>query len=450
MKRLIETDLIHWKNQKKHMPLIVRGARQIGKSFLIEQFGAQHFEYVVTVNFEFLPQLKAVFSDLDPHKIVQALELYFGTPIQPNKTLLFLDEIQECPEAIVALRYFKEKMPELHVIAAGSLLEFALRSEKLRMPVGRVQYLYMNPLSFKEFLLALDQPQLKTFIEEVHWQAEIPRLVHDKLMEYVRLYFFLGGMPAVIQDYLDNSSLLSARRMQSAILATYRGDFGKYANVAKHKYLEMLFVKAPEIIAQQFRYVDVARDVQSRDLKEALDNLSKAGLINQVFSTNATGLPLRSLIHEKRFKLLFLDIGLVSSAVQYDPQLMMNNYLLGVNRAALTEQFVGQELLVNQDCYLDAEVYYWSRDTRGSTAEIDYVIQVGSQIIPIEVKSGSTGRMKSLHMFMAERHSALGIRISELPFGRHENIASIPFYLVSELQRLTGAFSYTGIEQPNC
>lgn len=436
MERLIEADLIHWKNQKKHMPLIVRGARQIGKSFLIEQFGEQHFEHVVTLNFELLPRLKVAFQDLDPHKIVQTLELYFGMPIQPNKTLLFLDEIQECPEAIVALRYFKEKMPELHVIAAGSLLEFALQSEKLRMPVGRVQYLYMKPLSFKEFLLALDQFQLKTFIEDVQWQANIPGLVHDKLMEYVRLYFFLGGMPAVIQDYLDNRSLLSARRMQSAILATYRGDFGKYANVAKHKYLEMLFVKVPEIIAQQFRYVDVARDMQSRDLKEALDNLSRAGLINQVFSTNATGLPLRSLIHEKRFKLLFLDIGLVSSAVQYDPQLMMSNHLMGVNRGALTEQFVGQELLVNQDCYLDAEVYYWSRDARGSTAEIDYVIQVGSKIIPIEVKSGSTGRMKSLHMFMAERHSAMGIRISERPFGCSENIASIPLYLVSELQRL--------------
>lgn len=436
MKRIIEADLVHWKNQKNHMPLIVRGARQIGKSFLIEQFGEQYFDHVVTVNFEFLPQLKVAFMDLDPHKIVQSLELYFGTPVQPEKTLLFLDEIQECPEAIMALRYFKEKMPQLHVIAAGSLLEFALQSKTLRMPVGRVQYLYMKPVSFKEFLLAFGQVQLKNFIEELNWQSEISSVVHDKLMEYVRLYFFLGGMPAVIQDYIDNSSLLSARRIQSSILATYRGDFGKYANVAKHKYLEMLFVKAPEIIAQQFRYVDVARDVQSRDLKDALDNLSKAGLINQVFSTNATGLPLRSLIHEKRFKLLFLDIGLVSSAVQYDPQLMMNNYLLGVNRGALTEQFVGQELLANQDCYLDSEIYYWSRDVRGSTAEIDYVMQAGSQIIPVEVKSGSTGRMKSLHMFMAEHHSSLGIRISALPFGRHQNIASIPFYLVSELERL--------------
>ncbi len=364
------------------------------------------------------------------------LELFFGSPILPQKTLLFLDEIQECPEAIMALRYFKEKMPELHVIAAGSLLEFALQSKTLRMPVGRVQYLHMKPLSFKEFLLALDQLQLKTFIEEANWQSEIPSIVHEKLLEYIRLYFFLGGMPAVIQDYLDNNSLLSARRMQSALLSTYRGDFGKYANVAKHKYLEMLFVKAPEIIAQQFRYVDVARDVQSRDIKEALDNLSKAGLINQVFATNATGLPLRSLIHANRFKLLFLDIGLVSSAVQYDPQLMMNNNLLAVNRGALTEQFVGQELLVNQDCYQDADVYYWSRDARGSTAEIDYVIQAGSQIIPIEVKSGSTGRMKSLHMFMAERQCALGIRVSALPFSHHQNIASIPFYLVCELQRL--------------
>lgn len=436
MDRFIEAELIQWKNQKNHMPLIIRGARQIGKSYVVEQFGKKHFDNVLTLNFELMPVLKTTFQTLDPFKIVQSLELSFGILIQPQKTLLFLDEIQECPEAIMALRYFKEKLPLLHVIAAGSLLEFALQSKNFRMPVGRVQYMYMKPLSFKEFLHALGLHQLKEFIEDVQWGTDVPELVHAKLLEYSRLYFFLGGMPAVIQDYLDNGSLLTARRIQAAILATYRGDFGKYANVAKHKYLEMLFVKAPEIIAQQFRYVDVAREVQSRDLKEALDNLSKAGLITQVFSTNATGLPLRSLIHEKRFKLLFLDIGLVSSAVQYDPKLMMDNELLAVNRGALSEQFVGQELLATQDCYMDAALYYWSRDARGSTAEIDYVIQAGSQIIPIEVKSGSTGHLKSLHLFMTEHHSKLGIQISTKPLGRQKNIATLPFYLVSELTRL--------------
>lgn len=440
MKRTIETELLHWKNQKHYMPLIIRGARQIGKSYLIEQFGLNHFKNMVTINFELEPKLKTAFLDLDPHKIIQQLELAFGTSIQPQQTLVFLDEIQECPEAIIALRYFKEKMPTLHVIAAGSLLEFALRSTNFRMPVGRIQYIYMKPLSFKEFLLALDQQPLHTFIEEVNWQTNIPALIHDKLLEYVTLYFFLGGMPAVIQDYLDNRSLLSARRIQSAILATYRGDFGKYCNVTKHKYLEMLFVKAPEIITQQFRYVDIARDIQSRDIKDALDNLSKAGLVHHVFSTKASGLPLRSLINEKRFKLLFLDVGLVSSAVQLDPNLIMDT-VINVNHGALTEQFVGQELLVNQDCYLDNEVYYWSRDARGSTAEIDYVIQADTQVIPIEVKSGSTGRMKSLHLFMKEHQSPLGVRISSLPFGRERNIISIPFYLVSELKRLIKSYT---------
>ena len=439
MQRAIEADLISWKNQKNHMPLMVRGARQIGKSFLIEQFGATHFKHVVTVNFELTPQLKSAFLDLDPHRIVQTLELVIGTPIEANHTLLFLDEIQECPEAIMALRYFKEKMPELHVIAAGSLLEFALQSKNFRMPVGRIQYLYMKPLSFKEFLMAMGQLKLKTYIETVHWDTVIPTAVHETLLQFIRLYFFLGGMPAVIQNYLDNQSLLSARRIQSAILSTYRGDFGKYCNVTKHKYLEMIFIKTPEIITQQFRYVDVSRDVQSRDLKDALGNLSKAGLVNQVFSTNATGLPLRSLIHENRFKLLFLDIGLVSSAIQYEPQLMMDSQLLAVNRGALSEQFVGQEVLANQDCYLDNGLYYWSRDARGSSAEVDYVVQVGRHIIPIEVKSGSTGRMKSLHLFMAEHQSKLGVRISAHPFSLHETIASIPFYLVSELSRLVAA-----------
>ena len=436
MERLIEKELLHWKEQKTHMPLIVRGARQIGKSYVIEKFGKEYFEHLAVVNFEFSPQLKSVFSSLDPDKLVATLELSLGILIKPGNTLLFLDEIQECPEAIMSLRYFKEKMPQLHVIAAGSLLEFALNSEQFRMPVGRVQYLYMKPLSFKEFLLAIGQPQLKIFIEEVTWQTEIPGVIHEQLLEYIRLYSFLGGMPAVVQDYLDNRSLLSARRIQSAILATYRGDFGKYANVAKHKYLELLFGKAPELVAQQFRYVNVAREIQSRDLKDALEKLCLAGLIFQVLSTNATGLPLKSLIHESRFKLLFLDLGLVSSAVQQDAQLMLDNQLLWVNRGALAEQFVGQELLANQDFYMETALYYWSRDARGSTAEIDYIVQVGAQIIPVEVKAGSTGRMKSLQMFMAEHNSPLGIRISTLPLSCEKHIASIPFYLVSELNRL--------------
>ncbi len=436
MERFLQSELQLWKNQTNPPPLILRGARQIGKSYLVEKFGQEQFDHIATINFEFLPQAKSIFNQLDPHLICQALGLILNVPIEPGKTLLFLDEIQECPEAIMALRYFKEKMPSLHVIAAGSLLEFAIQTKQFSMPVGRVRYCYMYPLSFKEFLCALDQHQLKSYLEDIHWGTIVPEIVHEKLLEFVRLYFFLGGMPAVIQDYLNNHSLLYARRTQASILATYRGDFGKYSNLTKHKYLELLFMKTPEIIAQQFRYVDVARDIQSRDLKEGLENLSKAGLVKQVYSTNASGLPLRALIHEHRFKLLFLDIGLVSAAVQYDPTLMLDNRMLSVNRGALAEQFVGQELLVNQDCYMEADLYYWSRDTRGSSAEIDYVIPIGSHIIPVEVKSGSTGRMKSIRIFMQENQTKYGVRISELPLKNHENILSIPFYLTSEIPRL--------------
>ncbi len=436
MYRSIETELISWMHTEKRLPLLIRGARQVGKTYSILKFGKEHFETIAEINFELMPQLKEYFKSLDPEIITAKLEIALNVRFIPGKTLLFLDEIQECPNALMALRYFKEKMPDLHVIAAGSLLEFMLADKSFRMPVGRVQYLYLKPMTFKAFLSAIGQNSLVKYISEFNFNSEYDPVLHKQLLDYTRLYCIIGGMPAVVQCYIDTGSLTLCQRMQLGLLNTFRDDFGKYSSRAQNKYLQQLYLKAPQLIAHQFKYVDVAKDIQSRDIKSALAMLCKAGILYSVYSTSATGLPLNALLNEKMFKLLFLDIGLLMATTELDGNILVADDLTLVHRGELAEQFVGQELLALSDFYREANIYYWHNDKRGSQAEVDYVINVGATILPIEVKAGSTGRMRSLNMFIDMHDCRYGLRISQKPFEITNKIVSIPFYLISEISRL--------------
>ena len=437
MYRNLTQELQGWAQDRQPIPLLLRGARQVGKSYLVEDFGNTHFDNMVIVNFELQPELKDCFDQLNPNFILNQLETRLNQTITPGKTLLFLDEIQECPKAIMALRYFKEKLPTLHVISAGSLLEFVLHDADFRMPVGRVQYLYVKPLSFKEYLRAIQHDKLVEYIEELDWETTIPQNLHNQLLNLVRQYCILGGMPAVIQRYCETQSWQEAQKIQTTLLNTYRNDFGKYAKHVNHRNLETLFSKAPGFVAQQFKYVSIDREIQAREIKAALEKLCLAGVIQKIKATSGVQLPLNSTINEKKFKLLFLDIGLVKRATGLSTTVLLQDDLLLINRGAITEQFVGQELLAAYDPYDLAELFFWARDKAGSQAEVDYVIQVAGEIIPVEVKSGSTGRLRSLKLFMEERGSKIGIRVSQQPLMREENILSIPLYLVSEIERLT-------------
>jgi len=229
MKRILSQILADWRQEQAPMPILLRGARQVGKTYIIEQLGRQHFENYLTINFELAPEYKRCFNSLKPHEITQQLSAISHQEITPGKTLLFFDEIQECPEAIQSLRYFKELMPNLHVIGAGSLLEFVLNSQSFRMPVGRVQYLYLRPMSFAEFLMASNDNALLEYIQKAQITVPIPTAIHEQLIKKLRLYTVLGGMPAVIQDYLERQDLSKCRVIQANILNTYRNDFGKYA-----------------------------------------------------------------------------------------------------------------------------------------------------------------------------------------------------------------------------
>lgn len=435
MQRTIEEELKRWKDQTGRLPLIIRGARQIGKSYTIQKFGNDFFDQVVVIDFEYEPTFCHCFDSLDPQKILNRIEIQTSQSITPGKTLLFLDEIQQCPKAIMALRYFKEKMPELHVIAAGSLLEFVLNDAEFSFPVGRVQFLYMGPLSFSEFLMNMGDPKLLEFLEEVTITEGIPPEIHKKLLERLRLYFVMGGMPAVVQTYLEERSLNLCRQKQLSLLQTYQSDFGKYASKTEHRYLQMLFEKAPGLIATHFKYSNVSPEMKSREIKKALHQLCHAGLIHQVFSTSGNGLPLYAEVKENRFKILFLDIGLLNSAHRVNIKQLWEEDITMVHSGKLAEQFVGQQLLSLGDFYETPQLFFWKREKGGSTAEVDFLLTHHSQIIPIEVKAGSTGRLLSLQTFMREKKAPIGVKISTAPLKKEGNILSIPLYMVDQLTR---------------
>ena len=436
MKRNIELSLLNWKNSKNHLPLLLQGARQVGKSFIVENWGKNYFENVVIINFELYPEYIKCFNSLEPNEILKAIMALSKQKIVATKTLLFLDEIQECPNAIQALRYFKEKCPQLHVIGAGSLLEFILNDAKFRMPVGRIQFMYLKPMSFQEYLFNAGYEDLQKYIQNATIESGIPEPVHLKLLKLVKEYFVIGGMPAAVQEYLVTQNFMNVQTIQTNLLNTYRLDFGKYASRAEHKYLRQLFAKAPSLIAQHFKFSKVDPDIRAREFKSSLEMLCYAGLIAPVSMTAATGLPLDSLKNDKKFKLLFLDIGLVSRTSQLEAEVMLNEDIFLVNRGALAEQFVGQELRAYVPFTEEAQLYFWCREKPSSTAEVDYIISIGQNIIPLEVKAGTTGQLKSLKIFMVEKKSKLGIHISQSSLQFENALLSLPIYMISELPRL--------------
>jgi predicted AAA+ superfamily ATPase len=436
MKRKALTELLEWKDSPIRCPLLVRGARQVGKSHLVTHFGQNHFKHLCLVNFEQSPEYKTCFETRDPKKIVALIEALSGISIIPDETLLFLDEIQECPEAIIVLRYFKEQLPELHVVGAGSLLEFALCDENFRMPVGRVQFLYLKPLTFYEFLDAAGHVKLREYLQSYDIANAIETPIHEKLLDLMREYSILGGMPAVLNAYFETHSFLIAQQVQRALLASYRLDFGKYAKHTQHLLLETLLKEAPQFISHWVKFHKIDPDVRAATVRQALNKLAAAGLIYPVYKSAASGLPLTATMDFKKFKLLFIDIGLANCSSLLSPELLLNQDLFLLNEGALSEQLVGQELMALQAMDDEPHLFFWCRETKNSQAEVDYLLPVAGNIVPIEVKAGSTGRLKSLQLFMEEKNSAHGLRVWAEPPSWNKHILSVPFYLIQEIPRL--------------
>lgn len=430
MQRDFRKTLVKWKDHPLRTPLIVRGARQVGKTFIIQAFGKEEFEHVVSINFDITPNYQLCFEVLEPKSIINQMELVSQQKIIPGKTLLFLDEIQQCPRALQSLRYFKEKLPELHLIAAGSLLEFAIRDEDFSFPVGRVQFARLYPLSFEEYLDARGDTALRKSLYSFDLSTPPPVAVHHHLLERVKEYFIIGGMPASIMAFLKTQSLLEVKYVQKALWDAFESDFGKYANKSQHQYLKKIFEEVPRLLGDHVKYsrIDPELPNPSRDIKAAIELLRLAGLLQPISATSAGSVPLLSGLKETIFKLLFLDIGLVHQRMDVDP------LHPGVMAGPLAEQFVGQELLATSDPLLDHKLFFWNRSP--GSAEVDYLLVHQGIVYPVEVKAGKSGKLKSLYIFIQEKNRPFGIKISQDPLGRDKNVLSVPLYLTSHLPRL--------------
>jgi uncharacterized protein len=397
MKRLVTEKLEEWVSGNFRKPLLIRGARQVGKTFIVNELARQHFkDNFHSFNFEKNPELHSIFDqNLDSSRILSELELFSGKKIEPGHDLLFFDEIQECPKAIMSLRYFYEEMPGLHLIAAGSLLEFALKD--ISFPVGRLQILYMHPMTFEEFLLATGKEMLAERIRDP--EKSISESAIQLINEEMYNYFLVGGMPESVKVFIDTGSFIETFNIQSDLIATMRQDFSKYAGHSDKRCLNAVLSSVAKKTGEQIKYAHLSEDFSNPTLKKAFELLEMAKLFTRVKAASPAGLPLEAGASEKIFKTVFLDIGLLSNINGFSSDRNVpKNKMASAFNGKLAEQFVGQELRASRN----GNLFFWSRNQRGSSAETDYLIEKNGEIIPIEIKSGKSGKLKSLHLLLKE------------------------------------------------
>jgi predicted AAA+ superfamily ATPase len=438
MERDLTPTLVTWKNKASRKPLLLNGARQVGKTFLVRKFG-QSFPDFLEINFERTPEIAQYFKkDLDPKRIVSEISLHTGRSIKEGQTLLFLDEIQSCEEAITALRYFYEEMPGLHVIAAGSLLEFTI--ERVGVPVGRIETLYLYPMSLMEFMSAKGQGLLKEAILENTGLKPFSDPIHRKAMNLFHEYMAVGGMPEAVNAWVNDRDLPACAVIHKNIVENYRKDFLKYAKKRQVEHLALVMEAIPRLLGKKFVYSSVSREHRSKDLFQALDLLSKANVAHRVTHSSGNGVPLGAEENPQLFKALFADVALAQTILGLDAKdWCLNGEATVVNRGAITEAFAGQELLTYSDPTVMKKLHYWVREKVSGNAEVDYLDSSGPHVLPIEVKSGATGRLKSLHLFLQEKKSIqYGFRFSAMNYGRDGQIISMPLYAIAALGKTAG------------
>lgn len=433
MKRQIDRHLDAWRESPSRKVLLLRGARQVGKTYSVRRLGSS-FDTFLEINFEEDPRLISFFEgSLSPSEINQKLTAYSGVSLKPGKSLLFFDEIQACPNAIRALRFYHEKMPDLHVIAAGSMLEFAL-SDIPSFGVGRISNLFLYPLSFREFLWAVGREELDQMVQNADPSRPLESVLHHELLEKFKLYQILGGMPAVIKAFVLGADLLVCQKVIDELVTTLQDDFAKYKKKAPVTRLMEVFRSAAHQAGGKFQYSKVAQGEASHGYKVALELLIKAGLAYRVTHTSANGIPLGAQIDPKKFKVLLFDMGIHQRLLGLD----LSDYMLQrpvdlISKGNLAELFVGLELTATHDPSIRPQLFYWHREARASNAEVDYVVQRGEEILPLEVKAGTQGGMRSLFLFLEEKGVKSGVRFSHENFARMDKVEVIPIYAVATL-----------------
>jgi len=426
MKRKISNSLLEWKNDPKRMPLIINGARQVGKTYIVERFGMEQYENMLYLNMEIESNLcKFMETELSPNKIIQYLEVAKLKEIIPGKTLIFFDEIQVCERALTSLKYFNEQMPEYDIIAAGSLLGVAVNREKYSFPVGKVNELNMFPLDFEEFLWAMNMEKLA---EEIRYHYSenkaMPEALHNLALEMYKKYFIIGGMPAAVVGFIETDSFIKVQNIQNNILNEYIADMAKYADPTTSVKIRACYNSIPAQLAKEntkFQYKVVQRGGTATIFGEAIEWLTMAGIVRKCQRLEHGFIPVIAYIDLINFKLYMADSGILTLQSRIPLQTILSpvevdNTFLG----AMTENYVAQVFATK-----GYDLLYWQSEGK---AEVDFILQIGEMVIPVEVKKGRRNRSKSLGVFADKYKSPYSIRISKKNFGFENGIKSVPLY----------------------
>jgi len=440
IKRNVDKVLVEWSREKPtdRKPLLLRGARQVGKSSAVRQLGTQ-FKHFIEINFDEAKDVKPFFeASLTPQQICEQLAIFFNTPIIPGETLLFFDEIQSCQPALAKLRYFYEKYAELHVAAAGSLLEFALE-EIPSFGVGRIRSLFMYPFGFDEFLTAMNEEALSEAVKAASPEKPLAVPIHQQLLGRLKLFFICGGMPEAVSQYVRKRDLLKGELVLNDLITVLKTDFAKYRKKTPLLLLNEVYESVMRQTEGKFVYERAAVGRPAAAVRQALDLLIMAGLVHPVTHTAANGIPLGAEKNTKFQRMIPCDTGLFLQILGLRSEILPAANFSAVNRGSLAEIFTGLELLKAASCYKPLELFCWQRSAgpgsaRGS-AQVDFLVQKGSRIIPIEVKSGTQGGMQSLRLFMKEKNIEKGVRTSLENFGRSGAIDIYPLYAIGNILR---------------
>ena len=425
MKRTLYKNLLNWKNSNKRKPLLLQGARQVGKTYLVNEFGQREYLNYVYLNFEQNSDLKTLFmGNLAPDNIINNISLYIGRKIFSKDTLIFFDEIQTAPKAITSLKYFYEQAPEYHIISAGSLLGVSVGKQS-SFPVGKVNFMTLYPMSFFEYLNAFGEELLAENLINIKKPEPLPDVLHEKMLKHFKMYLYLGGMPEVLQTYFDERDIAFVRKIQDEILEAYQRDFSKYSDKSQAIKTSELWQSIPHQLSKEnkkFKYSDVRKKARASTFEQTIEWLRKAGLIHLTYNISVPKIPLSGYADYSKFKIYLHDTGLLGAMLNLSSDIIIKpNELFSEYNGAFIENFVANELVANGN----KKLFYW---TSRSDAEVDFVLQLQNEIYPIEVKSGTSRNLKSLRSYAEKYNPKLIYRISPRNFIQSKNFINIPLY----------------------
>lgn len=433
MKRCLEEKLIEWKNSPDRKPLLLRGVRQCGKTYLLKKFAEKYYTDVAYFNFEENESLQSAFEgDLDPQRIIIELGVFRGKKINPGTTLIIFDEIQFCNRAITALKYFQENAGEYHLVCAGSLLGIAL-AKPLSFPVGKVDFLTLRPMNFYEFLIANGEKLLGEYLTELEPNAKISQLIHEKLIMYLKNYYLTGGMPEVVRVWCDTHDIEKVKTVQQKILDSYELDFAKHARSHDFPKLSAIWRSIPGQLSKEnskFVFSQVKKGWRAKDLEDALEWLISAGLVYKVYKIEKPFLPLSAYADQTFFKLYLADVGLLGRIARLPADVILDwSDTYKEFKGTLTENYVLTELMASSG----ETPYYWKSQNK---AEVDFITQAGSEIVPLEVKSTTNDRSKSLAEYCKRYTPNYAVKASLKPLSGDDNVRNIPLYLIGRMAEL--------------